>query len=331
MGMADWRTILLTLLQTRFPLCERPFTALAEQLARSEDEILDECRRMQSEDILRRLGATFDARRLGYESTLVGAEVPADRLGGLVTELKRLPGVSHCYGRGHTFNVWFTLNATSLTDMESLLAGLTQRHGLAQLINLPAVKIYKLNAVFTRDDDERLLLNVPAPQIPAVTSPVLSKEQKQLVRFLQEDMALRSDFFTPLADALCWPMGTVLGQIDAWRREGIIRRFGATVRHQKLGFGANAMVVFAVEESQLDRAGLALASMSAVSHCYQRATASNWPYNLYAMMHAVHDDDLDAVIRQASAAVGPQFRFEVLLTTAEYKKTTAKFFLEPVK
>ncbi|MBN2211761.1 MAG: hypothetical protein JW709_10245 [Sedimentisphaerales bacterium] len=330
MSMTDWQATLLTLLQTHFPLCRRPFAALAEQLTCSEDEVLDECRRLQFESIIRRIGATFDARRLGYHSTLVGAEAATDKLEGLVAELKTLPGVSHCYERRHALNVWFTLNAVSLADIETLLAGLKHKYQLSRLVNLPAVKLYKLNAIFTNVRDA-VSKETSAPQTLAVTKPMFNDEQKQLVRLLQEDMTIQSDFFAPVAEALNWPSGTVLRQIDVWRRKGVIRRFGATVRHHKLGWQANAMVVFAVKAKSIDRAGMALASLSEVSHCYQRATALDWPYNLYAMMHAADEGDLGAIIKQAVDAVGSQVCFEVLPTTAEYIKTTAKFFLEPDK
>ena len=67
---------------------------------------------------------------------------------------------------------------------------------------------------------------------------------------------------------------------------GVVRRFGAVVNHLNLGYRANALVAWQVAEDCLDAAGMVLANSSTVSHCYARTTVSDWPYNLYAMVHA---------------------------------------------
>ena len=138
---------LLDIIQTGFPLDSRPFARLGAELALSEAEALDRVRRLKDQGLIRRLGANFDSRKLGWRSTLCGAKVPADRLEAFIAEVNNLPGVTHNYLRNHTYNVWFTLIAPSEKDIAATLQGLAERTGITAL-NLPAQKIYKLKVDF---------------------------------------------------------------------------------------------------------------------------------------------------------------------------------------
>jgi siroheme decarboxylase len=118
-----------------------------------------------------------------------------------------------------------------------------------------------------------------------------------------------------------------VAQINDWKTTGVIRRFGASVRHHALGYAVNAMLVFELPPDRIDAAGRYLAACPAVSHCYQRATAPAWPYNLYAMTHCRGEDEQRTLAADLTAEIAP-LRHEVLLTAQEYKKTTARFFME---
>ena len=138
---------LLDIIQTGFPLNSRPFARLGAELGLSEAEALDRMRRLKNQGLIRRLGANFDSRKLGWQSTLCGAKVPEDRLAAFTAEVNRLPGVTHNYLRRHTYNVWFTLIAPSENDITAALQELARRTGITAL-NLPARKVYKLKVDF---------------------------------------------------------------------------------------------------------------------------------------------------------------------------------------
>ena len=138
---------LLDIIQTAFPLESRPFARLGAELDLSEEETLDRVRRLKEQGLIRRLGANFDSRKLGWQSTLCGAKVPEDRLAAFTAEVNRLPGVTHNYLRRHTYNVWFTLIAPSENDITATLQELARRTGITAL-NLPARKVYKLKVDF---------------------------------------------------------------------------------------------------------------------------------------------------------------------------------------
>lgn len=138
---------LLDIIQTGFPLAPRPYARLGEELGLPEMDVLERVRRLKERGVIRRLGANFDSRRLGWKSTLCGAKVPADKLDAFVAEVNRLPGVTHNYLRDHRYNVWFTLIAPSETALATVLHDLARRTGITPL-NLPAEKTYKLKVDF---------------------------------------------------------------------------------------------------------------------------------------------------------------------------------------
>ena len=107
-----------------------------------------------------------------------------------------------------------------------------------------------------------------------------------------------------------------------------MRRFGAILRHQDAGFPYNAMVCFMLDEGTLansESAGSLLAKKHYVSHCYERPSFENFPYNLYAMMHAQTPEELDAYIKE-SVALLDNPEYVVLHSLKELKKTSFRFF-----
>ena len=112
--------------------------------------------------------------------------------------------------------------------------------------------------------------------------------------------------------------------IDAKR----MRRFGAILRHQDAGFPCNAMVCFMLDEGTLansESAGSLLAKKHYVSHCYERPSFENFPYNLYAMMHAQTPEELNGYIKE-SVALLDNPEYVVLHSLKELKKTSFRFF-----
>jgi DNA-binding Lrp family transcriptional regulator len=118
----------------------------------------------------------------------------------------------------------------------------------------------------------------------------------------------------------------VIGRLRSLKRAGVIRRFGALVAHRRIGYAFNGMTVWDVVPARLDQAGAAFAVQPFVSHCYARPRSDAWPYNLYAMVHAKTQGELDAHVAALEAAVG--LRAQVLVSTREYKKSSMRYFVE---
>ncbi|WP_372964487.1 AsnC family protein [Marinobacter sp.] len=81
----------------------------------------------------------------------------------------------------------------------------------------------------------------------------------------------------------------VMGAIQHWQHQGLIKRSGLIVKHRTLGYNANAMVVWDVPDIQVSQLGRTLAAVSFVTLCYQRPRRlPDWPYNLFCMIHGVN-------------------------------------------
>jgi DNA-binding Lrp family transcriptional regulator len=92
------------------------------------------------------------------------------------------------------------------------------------------------------------------------------------------------------------PEEDVLDTLRGWLESGVVRRVGAVVRHRKLGYLANAMVVWDVPDDEVAAAGQRLAADGAVTLCYRRPRVlPGWPYNLFCM---VHGSERSAVVYQ---------------------------------
>ncbi len=98
--------------------------------------------------IIRRIGANFNSRKLGFTSTLCAARVPVERISEFVEKVNQYPGVTHNYEREGDFNIWFTFIAESQEIIESALKEIKNKTGIEELISLPAVNIFKIRVDF---------------------------------------------------------------------------------------------------------------------------------------------------------------------------------------
>ncbi len=155
----------------------------------------------------------------------------------------------------------------------------------------------------------------------------LSDFEKQVILALQRDLDIASRPFLELAQQLGASEEEFLAALRSLMAKGYIRRFGATLRHQLSGYGANALVTWAVPDEDLRRVGQLLSRHQEVTHCYHRQPAPGWPYNLYSMLHGKNPRDIEALAASLAHEVGIQ-TYEILFSDAELKKTTMRYFRE---
>jgi len=149
--------------------------------------------------------------------------------------------------------------------------------------------------------------------------------EKRIVQGLQEDLPIISRPFRAVAARIGITEGELLAAIRRFMKNGTIRRFGATLRHQRSGFSANAMVVWRVGADDLARVAKVLASFREVTHCYQRPALAGWPYRLFTMVHGRSRDECEELARRMAEKAGvPDYR--LLFTVDELKKTTMVYF-----
>jgi DNA-binding Lrp family transcriptional regulator len=139
---------ILNLIQSSFPITPRPYAAVGESLGLSEEEVVARVQRMVQAGVIRRIGANFNSRRLGYTSTLCAAQVPPDRIDQFIQVVNQYPGVTHNYLRRHRLNIWFTLIAESTERITEILAEIEKLSGIAEIYSFPAKQIFKIQVDF---------------------------------------------------------------------------------------------------------------------------------------------------------------------------------------
>ena len=139
---------ILNEIQSNFPLVPRPYAEMGKRVGASEDEVLVRVRAMHDAGIIRRIGANFTSRKLGYTSTLCAARVPLESLESFAAVVNQYPGVTHNYLRKHRYNVWFTLIAESEMRLAEILKEIREASGVTELLSLPAKEVFKIKVDF---------------------------------------------------------------------------------------------------------------------------------------------------------------------------------------
>jgi DNA-binding Lrp family transcriptional regulator len=154
---------------------------------------------------------------------------------------------------------------------------------------------------------------------------MLTDLEKRIIASIQEDMAITARPYLKISEKLGISEETLLETLRKLSERGIIRRFGATLRHQKTGFTANAMAAWQVDEDRIEAVGNKMASFKQVSHCYRRNPTERWPYNLYTMIHANDKESCRRVARRMSQETEVK-DYALLFSRKELKKTSMVYF-----
>lgn len=154
---------------------------------------------------------------------------------------------------------------------------------------------------------------------------MLTDLEKKIIALLQTDIPVVKRPFLELAEKIGITEDEFLKVLKGLDERGMIRRFGATLKHQKSGFKANAMVAWKVDENKVEETGNIMATFQEITHCYRRNPAPGWKYNLYTMVHAASEEECYAIVEKISKAVG-QTEYELLFSRQELKKTSMKYF-----
>ncbi len=313
------KPLLLDRLQARFPIEERPFLSLGEELGIPEEEVVSQVRELVEEGLVRRIGPFFDSRRLGFESTLVAARVEAGRVDAVAHEVNLFKEVTHNYLRDHRVNLWFTLIAPCQKRIDEILGCVGALPGVHDVHNLPSRRFFKLNADFSA-----LKGALSVTRGGAFVPVDLDGREKRLIHMMQDGIPITVRPFESIAGELREESSWVISKINEWLGNGIIRRFGAAIRHHQAGFSHNAMVVWAVPEEDEEKTGRGFAECREVSHCYLRPAFPGFPWTLYTMIHARSQQQMEGIIRMLREMSGID-DFLVLASLREYKKTSPRF------
>lgn len=323
---------LVDMLQSDFPLVERPFLAIGGEFGISERAAIERVAVLRGK-VIRQISAIFDSRALGYESCLVAAKVDETQIEEAAAIVSRHPGVSHNYQRNHNFNLWFTLAVPpdSRFGLEGTLEILHEHSGAETMRLLPALKVYKIGVKFDVSGDADVAARDGTSVRATTTSSAhaLTSRDRRMIRVLQQDLPLIAEPFHLWAQQAGVSTQALLDSARSYMHEGLMRRFSAVLRHRAAGFSANAMGAWDVPAARHDEFGTIAASFSAVSHCYLRPTYPDWPYSIFTMVHGTKCEDCEATLAAIAQASG-QRDYVSLYSTREFKKVRVKYFTDDI-
>ncbi|CAN5641693.1 AsnC family transcriptional regulator [soil metagenome] len=320
---------ILNFIQQEFPLVREPFEAIGREVGLAGDEVIRRIEALKRGRVIRQISAIFDTRVLGYQSSLVAARIPKDKLTEGAKAINSHPGVSHNYERNNDFNLWYTVAVPpdSRLGLESTVDVMHNISGAEKTRILPTLKLFKIGV--TLDMKEGATAKKTAPQYGEndrmSADRNVSEDDKAAVRALQEDIPLTPRPFDLWGEQIGLSYDELLNRAFDLQERKIMRRFSAVLYHRKAGFRANAMGVWNVPEDRTEEVGNAFAQYQAVSHCYQRPTYEDWPYSIFSMVHGRSVEECEAVLDAMAEETGIAER-ESLYSTREYKKTRVRYF-----
>lgn len=134
-------------LQDGFPLCERPYAAVAEELGMGEQDLLARLERLLHERVLTRFGPMFHAERLGGGLSLAALKVSPDDFERVAGVVNAMPEVAHNYARDHALNMWFVLATETPQGQQEAIAVIERDSGYP-VFNMPKIKEYFVGLKF---------------------------------------------------------------------------------------------------------------------------------------------------------------------------------------
>lgn len=155
---------------------------------------------------------------------------------------------------------------------------------------------------------------------------MLTNIQKEIVKILQEDIPVTEEPFAEIAKEIGISQEELLENIEYLTDEGYLRRMGAVLAHRKLGLNYNPMIVIETKKEYIEELGKKIASLTEVTHCYNRPRMEDFPYDLYAMIHSDSEKEVTEIVKKITSDERV-VSFKLLYSTKEFKKTSMKYFI----
>jgi DNA-binding Lrp family transcriptional regulator len=325
---------LLDTMQGGFRIVPRPYAEVATVLGVQEDVVLARVSELIEQRIIRQVTPIFDTRALGYQSMLVAAKVDAEHPWRPAKIVNAHPGVSHNYLRNHEFNMWFTVatEPDSALGLEGTLEVLKQETGAESVRQLPTLKLFKIRMDLEMSGDTETLAKAAQVVEPVDIEPQPYDElDKAVIRATQGDLPVVSEPYVDAARELGMPVDALVAHLEGMVERGLLRRVAAILFHRRAGFSANGMGVWKVPEDQVLEAGRRMAAFRGISHCYERPTYADWPYQLFTMAHGRSKEECDAILDAVRDEVGCIEDRATLYSSTEFKKVRLLYFTDDFK
>lgn len=146
---------------------------------------------------------------------------------------------------------------------------------------------------------------------------------RAIVLATQDGLPLTERPYHAVAETVGLPPEEVMARLEHLLAAGVIRRIGLVPNHYALGYGFNGMTVWDVADENVSQAGKVVGGLDFVSHCYHRPRhLPDWPYSLFAMIHAKERDAADVLVGRIAEVLGSLSRGHLVLFSSRILKKT---------
>ena len=119
----------------------------------------------------------------------------------------------------------------------------------------------------------------------------ISLEDQILIEAIQDGLPLVARPYAEIGQRIGMEEEEVINRLKQLLNQGVIRRMGIVIKHRKLGYVANAMVVWDIPDEQESEIGQCFSQVGFITLCYLRPRClPQWPYNLFCMIHGKSRD-----------------------------------------
>ncbi len=330
--LTDLDRRILNLAQGAFPLdTDRPYAVLADKVGIPEEQLLGDLRRLLDDRIIRQVTPIYDTRALGYGSMLVAAKVDPEHPWRAATIINSHPGVSHNYLRNNDFNMWFTIavEEDSTLGLQGTLDLLQDLTGAESIRQLPTLKLFKIRMDLEMEGDTKTLASPGVAVPPAeLEKQPFDELDREVIRATQGDLPIAPEPWAPAAERLGMSVDDLLAHLRGMQERGLLRRVAAILFHRRAGFSANGMGVWQVPEDRILEIGPRMAAFRGISHCYQRPTYPDWPFQIFTMAHGRSKEECDAILDAIQAEIPEVQDRATLYSSTEFKKVRLLYFTD---
>lgn len=144
---------------------------------------------------------------------------------------------------------------------------------------------------------------------------------KEMLKKLQNGIKICKEPFKEISKKLGISENELIAQLKSMKEKEIIKSFGATLNHIKIGYEANGMVVWKIEPENVLKVGKIISEYKEVTHCYERAIIpKKWEYNIFAMIHCKTKKELEDLVNEISKKIKNN-NYQIIYSIKEFKKT----------
>lgn len=153
----------------------------------------------------------------------------------------------------------------------------------------------------------------------------INEKDEALISLIQTGLPFSSTPYADLGKEIGMTEGEVISRLKKLNESKIIKRFGVVVRHHELGYRANAMTVWDIDDTKIKTLGACMGGFDFVTLCYRRPRRlPEWPYNLFTMIHGKNREhvlsNIELLVNQCGLKA---VNHEVLFSTKRFKQRGA--------